>query len=388
MNSFISRVKYFSLAAVLLVGAFGCSAGGDTGQLSLSLTDKPSDDYDAVYVTIARIDVHKAEDLDGEWMTVATPAKTYDLLALAGGVREQLGLVSLEAGHYSQLRLIIGDTHDGGVNILGHTHPAANYVVDTDGFEHEMKIPSGYQTGIKLVQSFDINENSTTELTFDFDAARSVVRAGNSGKYLLKPTVQVIDMGLAAVIGGTVTTMEEETPVGVGGALVSIQVYDSTAADAKDQIAVKASTFTDDTDLHRGDYKFFFAVDPAGETFNIVAGQDGLVSDAARLFIENGTAYTQDFELDAVTESGTVNVTITGATADVPVTLSFRQTVTLGADEVMIEVMSVGVVNGDPDPLTLPVGDYTLVAWTEGKTTYQTPVSVTSGGTSDVAVTF
>jgi len=388
MKRILSRTKFVTLLAVLLVGAFGCGVGGDTGQLSLSLTDKPSDDYDAVYVTIARIDVHKAEDMDGEWMTVATPGRTYNLLALAGGVREQLGLVSLEAGHYSQLRLLIGDAHDGGLNILGHAHPAANYVVDADGFEHEMKVPSGTQTGVKLVQGFDINENSTTELTFDFDAARSVVRAGNSGKYLLKPTVQVIDTSVAAIIGGTVTTLDEETPVGVGGALVNIQVYDAGQADAKDQVAVRTSTFTDDTDLHRGDYKLFFAVDPAGETFNIVARKEGLMPEAARLLVENGTAYTQDFELEEITESGTVNVAITGATADIPVTLSFRQTVTLGADEVVIEVLSLGVVNGDPDPITLPAGEYTLVAWTEGKTTFQAPVSVTSGGTTSAPVTF
>ncbi len=385
MKSRISNGKCLSLLAVLLVGLYACSSGGDTGRLSMSLIDKPSDDYDAVYVTIKEIAVHAAGQTESTWKTVLEPNKTIDLLALANGVREQLGIVSLDAGRYTQLRLIIGTQQDNGLNIQGHSHPFANYVIDKIGDIHELKIPSGMQTGIKLVQGFDINANSTTELTFDFDASRSVVVAGNSGKYLLKPTIQVVDTAVATVIAGMVTKQADQSAL--GGALVSVQVYDDTAADLKDQVAVLTSTFTDDTDAQRGAYKFFFAVD-APTTINLVAGKEGLVPFAQRFLIDNGNAYTKDFALADPTGVGTVNIAITGAMTDIPVTLSIRQAATLDSANVVIEIKSISVVNGNPDPLTLPAGEYTLVSWTEGKVTQTTPVSVTAGLTTAVAVTF
>ncbi|MCK7490916.1 MAG: DUF4382 domain-containing protein [Comamonadaceae bacterium] len=68
---------------------------------------------------------------------------------------------------------MIGETADGGVNIRGQAHPFANYVIDDSNDYHELKIPSGFQTGVKIVQGFEINENRTTELLLDFDASRS-----------------------------------------------------------------------------------------------------------------------------------------------------------------------------------------------------------------------
>src|SRR5512140_778494 len=376
----ISYVKGLTLLAVLLVGLYACSSGGDTGRLSLSLTDKPSDAYNAVYVTIQEIAIHAAGEAEGAWKTILEPNKTMDLLALANGVREQLGIVSLDPGQYTQLRLIIGTQPDNGLNIQGNPHPFANYVIDTNGDVHEMKVPSGMQTGIKLVQGFEINENSTTELTIDVDASRSVVVAGNSGKYLLKPTIQVIDTAVATVINGMVTKLADSSAV--GGALVNIQVFDGTIVDPTDQIVVLNSTFTDDTDAQRGAYKFFFAV-PAPTTINLVAVKEGLVPGAERFLIENGNAYTKDFALTDPTGVGTVDIGVTGATTDVPVQFSIRQTVTLDATSVDIEIKTLSVVNGDPDPFDLPAGNYKLVYWTEGKAT-PTPVPFTVTATQTI----
>ena len=382
----LRNVKILPLLAVVALVAAACSSG-DTGRLSLSLTDKPSDDYDAVYVTIRQIDVHPATEPDGEWTTAVSPNKTINLLELANGVRESLGIVTLATGDYTQMRLIIGDTPDTGTNILGQAYPFANYVIDSNGAVHEMKVPSGMQTGVKLVQGFTINDNSTTELTFDFDVSKSIVRAGASEQYLLKPTIDVVDTAVAVVLSGTVSTPQGQSTAGVGGALVSVQIYDAAAALVEDQVLTKTSTFTDDTDAARGLYKFFFAVPSAGQTLNIVTTKDDLTPKAARLTVQNGTAYTQDFTLDTV-PSGTANVTITGATAGQPVNLSFRQPMTLGADNVIVEIKFVSVVDTNANDLKLPAGDYTLVAWTEGKTTQQVPVHIAANAATAVTVAF
>jgi hypothetical protein len=194
-----STTLALTLTCALLVGLAGCGIGGgnDTGRLSLSLTDKKTNEYDHVFVTIKQIDVHAENDMEGSWTTIAQPNRTIDLLTLANGVRQQLALVDLNSGYYTQMRLIIGDQAEDS------TFDYANYVVDKEGVSHEMKIPSGMQTGVKLVQGFTINENGTTELTLDFDASRSVVVAGKSGKYLLKPTIHVLDGALVMIISGT-----------------------------------------------------------------------------------------------------------------------------------------------------------------------------------------
>jgi Domain of unknown function (DUF4382) len=389
MSSFVSKTKVLAALAILTAGLAGCNVGGSgTGQLSLSLTDKPSDSYKAVYVTIKDIAVHKADDADGAWTTVATVNRTIDLLALANGIRERLALVDLPSGHYTQMRLMIGDTADSGTNVLGQAHPAANYVVDMRDQTHEMKIPSGFQTGVKLVQGFDINENSTTELTFDFDAAQSVVRAGNSGKYLLKPTIQVVDTALATVIKGLVTTVDGANTVGVGGALVAIQAYDGTLADPKDQITIMRSTFSDDTDAHRGEYTFFFAVD-APTTIDLVTTKEGFVPAALRFAIDNGVAnIDKDFGLTAPATTGTVKFTVVGATPDIPVQYSVRQKMTLDGTEVMVEVAAFCFVNGNPADIVLPAGPYTVVAWTSGKTTFSQEITLAGSGTVTVPVAF
>lgn len=389
MKTSISWLKCLVLSAVLIAGGIACSSGGGSnmGQLSVSITDKPSDSYNAVYVTISSIAVHAASDVEGTWSTIATPGKTVNLLALANGVREQMALVDLAPGHYTQMRLMIGTQPDSGLNIQNNPHPFANYVIDTNGAVHELKIPSGLQTGVKLVQGFDINANSTTELTFDFDASRSVVVAGNSGKYLLKPTIQVVDTALATVLNGKVT--DQVTTAGIGGALVSIQVYDPAALDAKDQIVILTSTFTDDTDAMRGLYKFFFAV-ASPTTIDLVVTKMDYTPAALRFQIENGQAYTNDFALVAPASTGTVAITITGAVTDQPVTLSIRQKMNLNATDVMVEINTINIVNGNPPNFTLPVGAgiYSVVASTAGKTTQVVNFDVTANTTTPVAIAF
>lgn len=84
--------KYLSL---ILIGLFvvtltscggssggSSSGGGSTGKLSLSLSDAPAPEYQAVYVTISQIQVHRADAADGQWQTILTPNATYNLLDL------------------------------------------------------------------------------------------------------------------------------------------------------------------------------------------------------------------------------------------------------------------------------------------------------------------
>jgi hypothetical protein len=51
--------------------------------------------------------------------------------------------------------------------------------------------PSADQSGLKLNTDMDVTGSQTADFVIDFDACKSIVSAGGSGKYLLKPVLTV-----------------------------------------------------------------------------------------------------------------------------------------------------------------------------------------------------
>jgi hypothetical protein len=278
-------------------------------------------------------------------------------------VREDLGLVDLDAGPYTQMRLIIGRVPNPG------GHPFANYVItNTDPpVTHELKIPSGYNTGFKVVHGFTINADEITELILDFDATRSVVQAGNSGQWLLKPTIKAMEEQGYAIIEGRVID-DATPPSGINDVLVTVQKYDAAAADPKDKVEIVASTLTDSTEIsgvsQDGHFKLFVRPLAVNEHYYLVAYTDGK-SPAYSIIQELGKNQTiiADDSVLSDANGGTIggSVTINGANDTAYATLSFRQDTGTGE---LIEIKSINVLNPYEYSVGLPVGQYTLVAST------------------------
>ena len=200
------------LTAFLVVSLSGCGGGGggggistgsqpgssQLGTLSVSLTDAAASGYDAVYVTVKQVRVHQsasAAENDPGWSDIAVePARKINLLDLTNGALESLGQTSLTAGHYTQLRLVLFS------NITG-TIPANSVVLSGTKTEIPLDTPSAVQSGIKLINEFDVAPGQRVDLVLDFDAMRSVVKRGNSGKYLLKPVIRVLPTVLTGIDG-------------------------------------------------------------------------------------------------------------------------------------------------------------------------------------------
>lgn len=165
-----------------------------TGTLRVSLTDAPGD-FEAVYIDIQEVKVHRssdAEETDGEWIVINEEPVRVDLLDLVNGKLDVLGETELEAGNYQQLRLVLGNDNEIVVN----------------GETISLDTPSAQQSGLKLNLDVSIEGGEIFNLLLDFDASRSIVKAGASGKFILKPVLRAVELEEAGAITGEITPSE------------------------------------------------------------------------------------------------------------------------------------------------------------------------------------
>ncbi len=184
------------IAGIFLLASCDLSddLSNEPGTLQVFLTDAPGN-YDEVWVDIQEVRVHRqadAEEEDSGWRTINDQPVRVDLLELTNGNYEILGEAELEAGTYSQIRLILGDQNE----------------LVIDGEVHHLTTPSAQQSGLKLNINAEIEGGENYTLLLDFDASRSIVRAGNSGKYILKPVIKAVNLAQTGAIGGSIEPAE------------------------------------------------------------------------------------------------------------------------------------------------------------------------------------
>lgn len=230
----ISRMRVALVAAlVLLLAACGGGGGGGGdggsggGTLRVALTDNPACGYDEVVVTVNEVRVHTADapDSDPGWRSIpVNPPRTVDLLDYTNGALLDLGQTLVPAGTYTRLRLVLA-ANTGAL-------ADRNWIVlsSAPGVKVPLKTPSGQQSGLKVQTSLEVQAGGLTDVVVDFDACRSVVMAGNSGQYLLKPVLRTLPRVETGVIG------EVSLAAATAGASVSLQqsgeVRRATVADA------------------------------------------------------------------------------------------------------------------------------------------------------------
>ncbi len=133
----------------------------------------------------------------------------------------------MPAGTYTQLRLVLAGN--------GATAPFANAVVASDtGIEVALDTPSAQQSGLKLNTNIEVPADKVADVVLDFDACRSVVKRGNSGRYNLKPVISVTtvlsDAGMR-IVGWIATAVAASAPsvsVQASGVPVKATVPDAT----------------------------------------------------------------------------------------------------------------------------------------------------------------
>lgn len=205
-------------AAALLaaIGMAGCGDDGGLGAsstLNLGITDGPVTDATVVWIQFTGVEV-KPVNGSPELFTFS-PAKGYDLLTLQNGnAATLLGDTTVPAGDYEWLRLIIDPT------------PDSSYVENGSGV-HGLKIPSGVQSGLKLIQGFTMPAGGRADFTIDFVLDKSIIAPpGLSPQYLMKPVLRMTNNVEVGSIGGNIGAVALAANSGCAAAAPRVYLYE------------------------------------------------------------------------------------------------------------------------------------------------------------------
>lgn len=193
------------MAVLALVGCDSTAPDG-TSRLSILLTDADGDVEQAV-VKIERIELVGGAGGplvldDGGWMGDLTDL-TNDFVTL---VDETV----VPQGSYAQLRVIVSEACIGvdvgeGPDQL-YVSPGATSVVCEGDAAGSLQMPSFAQSGIKVIFQGPIEVTSDQKIVLiDFDVEQSFgKKAGNSGQWVMDPTILGIDLTFSATVNVTV----------------------------------------------------------------------------------------------------------------------------------------------------------------------------------------
>ena len=148
----------------------------NTTRLQIGLTDSPDPSVKEVWIDVEQIEIIMGDSSKPLILNGSHPGE-YNLLALTNGKDTLLADATIPAGTISQIRLVLGDN---------------NYIVTATGDKIALKTPSAQESGLKVQIHQDVAGGILYRLTLDFDVARSIVFAGNSGQVLLKPVLRIL----------------------------------------------------------------------------------------------------------------------------------------------------------------------------------------------------
>ena len=217
------RKIFYSLMSLLLIVVFRSCANDSndaidkTARVQLKLVDAPGD-YLEVNVEIIDIQYNSSED-GGGWKSFGTEADypiNVDLTELTAGNSLILADTIIASGMLQQIRLVLSDNN--------------TLVIENEAGEAEEPVhldtPSAQQSGLKLKLNETLEPGYSYTFILDWDVQKSIVKAGNSGKYILKPVIRVnTEVNSGSVMGkveSDLTDDEIENPLSIEGAVVEI----------------------------------------------------------------------------------------------------------------------------------------------------------------------
>lgn len=172
-----STHSFLGPAAIVLAAVVACdNTGPQLAQVSLYLTDDPSDQIASAQVWISRAYLVPGSDDAAaggggkRGFTITDDPQQYDLLQLQNGVTALLGSDLIPVGDYAQLRLVV----DSAKITL-----AAGMTFEDGSSTRMLKVPSGSESGIKVGFPGRVHvDPAGTALVVDFPVAQNFVFQG------------------------------------------------------------------------------------------------------------------------------------------------------------------------------------------------------------------
>lgn len=268
------KTVQFSLCATLLPLALAACGGGSSGgggtATRMAVADAPVDGATSVVVVFTGVqlipDQGSAVEID-----FSTP-KSIDLITQSGTASAVLFDQPIPSGHYGQVRLLV----------LADGNPSNSHMVESDGSTVGLNVPSGAQTGLKLVSGFEVPTSGVVDYTIDFDLRKAITcPPGHGGVCTLKPAERLVDNTQVGNIQGVVSTAlvpQGCTPgVYLYSGVVTTPEDVNSAAPATDTNQPLASKVPVVTSTSGGGYYYQFTFLPPGTytvAFTCQAAQD------------------------------------------------------------------------------------------------------------------
>jgi hypothetical protein len=231
------------LIVLPILAACGGSDGSSSSTMNLSIADGAVDTASNVVVEFTGVELQPSGGGKAVTFNFASP-KQIDLLTLQNGnAAALLSGATVPAGDYDWIRLLLN---------VGSNNVVTGSYIEISGAQYPLIIPSGEQTGLKLVQGFTMTANQVANFTIDFVLQQAITappgqQVGGVQAYLLRPALRLINNVQAGEISGTValSTLQGHTPAcldnsgnpttahvyifsGAGASLTDIQIDSTT----------------------------------------------------------------------------------------------------------------------------------------------------------------
>jgi hypothetical protein len=248
------QMRFFVLVSLLAATAFGVAACGGSSsgmpatsqaqtqmnQMKLSVADAPPAD-NATHVVVVFTGVELTGN-GGNPVTINFSApKSIDLMTQSSTASAVLFDQPIPAGSYGQIRLMV--MADGSAN--------NSYIDFADGSRMGLRVPSGSETGFKLVSGFTVPSSGVVDYTIDFDLRKAITcPPGQAPACILKPVERLVDNTSVGNIQGQITsTLPSGCTPGVylySGVVTKLEDMNSTApsTDSNQPLASKVPVAT------------------------------------------------------------------------------------------------------------------------------------------------
>jgi len=166
-----------AILGILTLVASACAPGApmptaptEEANFKFLISDEPNDigDFEHLNVTISSIGVQQGGD-NGTWLQFSPDIGTVDLKELQGKNAQEIWSGNVTPGQYTKVFIYVS----GIEGILAEASGNSTATV---------KLPSGK---LQISKPFVVSENATISFIFDI----TVIKAGKSGMYVLKPQI-------------------------------------------------------------------------------------------------------------------------------------------------------------------------------------------------------